>query len=72
MLQAGPLQQSVKHPKYVDILAKCLREPFIAHMGTFDETEFCIWLVVTADFHSADGEDMVDEVSLHRRKRAKF
>jgi hypothetical protein len=61
MLQAGPLQQNVKHPRYVDILAKCLREPFIAHMGKFDEMEFCLWLVITADFHAAEGDDVLDE-----------
>lgn len=65
MLQAGPLQQNVKHPRYVNILARCLREPFIAHMGKFDEMEFCLWLVITANFHSADGEGVVDEVSLY-------
>lgn len=57
-LQAGPLQRAFVHPRYLGILEKCIREPFIAHMGHFDETEFCLWMVTEVEFHplSADKE----------------
>lgn len=62
MLQAGPLQKAFQHPRYVDILAKCIREPFIAHMGNFDETEFCLWLVTETEYHPTEADEEGDEV----------
>lgn len=62
MLRAGPLQQAFKHPAYVDILMKCVREPFIAHMGTFDETMFCLFLVLQVEFHAMKPNWGKDEV----------
>jgi hypothetical protein len=63
-LKAGPLQQSIKHPGYVNILMKELREPFIAHMGVFDENEFGLWILQGVDFHSEALEDVNIEVSV--------
>lgn len=62
MLQEGPLQKAFQHPRYVDILAKCIREPFIAHMGKFDEMEFCLWLVTETEYHPTEADEEGDEV----------
>jgi hypothetical protein len=62
MLQEGPLQKALRHPRYVDILAKCIREPFIAHMGKFDEMEFCLWLVTETEYHPTEGDEDGDDV----------
>ncbi|UZJ52445.1 hypothetical protein CBS101457_001765 [Exobasidium rhododendri] len=51
-LKAGPLQQAIRYPAYVDILMQGLREPFIAHMGVFDEDEFGLWILNGVEFHS--------------------
>ncbi|UZJ55567.1 hypothetical protein CBS101457_004887 [Exobasidium rhododendri] len=60
-MQAGPLQSTLDHPKYIDILMKCIREPFIANMGTFDETEFFLWLIIDVDFHTTESEKFTGE-----------
>lgn len=62
-LRPGVLQQTVKHPAYVNILMSGLREPFIAHMGAFDETEFGLWILNGVEFHSEALSDTQIEVS---------
>lgn len=62
MMRPGPLQEQTQHPRYVDILTRCIRETYIAHMGTFDELEFCVWLVTEVTYHTEQTGS--DEVSL--------
>lgn len=66
-LQPGPLQSSVKHPEYVDVLMQGLREPFIAHLGAFDDTELGLWILNGIQFHSEALGDVNIEVSIEER-----
>lgn len=75
VLQPGPLQQSTKHPGYVNILMKDLREPFIAHMGAFDETELGLWILNDVQFHSqhlANGSVEVRWEGIHEAEDAEI
>ena len=57
IMQPGPLQKNAMHPQYIDILMQCIREPVIAHTGSFDQLEFCIWLVTEVTYHTEDLDD---------------
>ena len=75
VLEPGPLQLSTKHPGYVNILMKDLREPFIAHMGAFDETELGLWILNDVHFHSqplANGSVEVRWEDIHEAEDAEI